>query len=424
MSAFLRCLVLFLGLVVWRGGVALASESKPAAAKPGGDHGKVTAAPKESAPAKDGAPKGHEKPSPVGEVRKDAHSKPPAAKEAHKEAHKEAGKEGAKEAAKHPEPGAGHGKPADAAKTGDGKASAVKDAPKAGDHKAQSHATQAAKEPAKSAPAVPPIPGAGKDSAQQANAPPVLRPGSYIRSSAERPRAGSRSTGRRRAPNARPRPDSPYVVNVTADLEPEPRTPDEALQLLVKGNQKYLATLPARPESPSASRLPSPKAVVLTCSDSTVAPETLFGLNGGELVCVRVAGAVASKEQTASIAYTFTYADPKVLVVLGHLDCPVARAAVNGDRMPGELAPLLAPLEIAVDKTRYYNPGLRGNDLIMEATRVNVWTSVQDLMRGSDTISRKIRTGALKVVGGVFDFRTGRVNWMGEYPAQLSSGLR
>jgi carbonic anhydrase len=453
--------------------VARGADSKPAAHAPPADkHVAPTPTPaagthgaKQSTPAR-----GHEKPSPVGAAVKDAAAKdaPEKKEEAKKDGH-----------GKSPDSQGDHNKGAGnkggGEKAATSKASHASDAPKDSAHKQEpaknSSATAAKPEQAKnntpgqsapqskagdgppgdhgkprdhgkpadhakSASGNHPKPAGGSPStANQAaanhsspertkepNAPPVLRPGTYIRNGGDRPR----STGHGTTRPARARNDGPFVVTVTESLEPDPKTPDETLELLVRGNQKYLAAQPSptRPLPSTFARNHSPKVIVLICSDAAFVPETLFGLSSADLVNVRVAGAVASREQAASIAYAFTYADPKLLVVLGHLDCPVTRAAVEGERMPGELAALLAPLESAVDKTRYYNPGLRGEALLQEATRVNVWTSVQDLMRGSEIISRKLRAGALKVVGGVVDFRTGRVNWMGEYPAQLSSALR
>lgn len=402
------------------------TSSKPAADKSAaGDHGA-----KES-----GSLRAHEKPSPVGaEVKKDDPAKGGAKKEdtqknGHSGGHASASKASHGTGASNDPPhkqgqaknipgaaanpahgkGSGSGKPAEHAKTGDhgktessGKTSTSSHSKAAGSNAAGTNhaAGEASKEP---------------------SAPTVLKPGSYVRDSRQRPRSAAKGKSR----PARDREDGPFVVNVTESMEPDPRTPDETLQLLVRGNQSYVAARPFLPRpGPATLRNDSPKLIALSCADAAVAPETMFGLSGSDLVSVRVAGAVASREQTASIAYTFTYADPKLLLVLGHLDCPVTRAVVEGERMPGELAALLAPLVRAVDKARYYNPSLRGDELLLEATKVNVWTSVQDLTRGSEMIARRLRTGALKVVGGVFDFRTGKVNWMGEYPAQLSSALR
>src|SRR3712207_4634889 len=65
-------------------------------------------------------------------------------------------------------------------------------------------------------------------------------------------------------------------------------TPDQALELLKEGNRKFVADVPAQPPMSRERRLEiaagqTPFAVLVSCSDSRVPPELLFGRGLGEL---------------------------------------------------------------------------------------------------------------------------------------------
>ena len=79
----------------------------------------------------------------------------------------------------------------------------------------------------------------------------------------------------------------------------------EALAKLKEGNQRYLEaeTNPGN-VSPKIRQLTcdegqSPYAIVVTCSDSRVIPESIFSAGIGELFVIRVAGNVMDKASGA-----------------------------------------------------------------------------------------------------------------------------
>ena len=55
-----------------------------------------------------------------------------------------------------------------------------------------------------------------------------------------------------------------------------------------------------------------------------------------------------------------------------------------------------------------------------ESGRVNVWESVEDMLRGSGMIATRVRTSMVRVVGAVYPLDTGEVEWLGTYPGSLS----
>ena len=52
------------------------------------------------------------------------------------------------------------------------------------------------------------------------------------------------------------------------------------------------------------------------------------------------------------------------------------------------------------------------------ATELNVWYSIEELMAGSPMTRRNVQSGKLKVIGAIYDVKTGKVQWLGEHPKQ------
>ena len=63
-------------------------------------------------------------------------------------------------------------------------------------------------------------------------------------------------------------------------------------------------------------------------------------------------------------------------------------------------------------------PRLQGEALVHAAVEANVWQSAHDLLSGSPATRNRVAAGTLKVVGAVYDLKTGKVEWLGEHPQQ------
>lgn len=112
---------------------------------------------------------------------------------------------------------------------------------------------------------------------------------------------------------------------------------DEALERLKAGNEKYLNAQTNEGDiSPAIRRHTSengqqPYAVIVTCSDSRVIPESIFSAGIGELFVIRVAGNVMDDHQLGSIEYAVEHLGIRLVVVLGHDHCGAVDAAINHD---------------------------------------------------------------------------------------------
>lgn len=109
-----------------------------------------------------------------------------------------------------------------------------------------------------------------------------------------------------------------------------------SLEKLIDGNQRFLNEKTIHPHQNKKSVLDNqnsqhPFAVIVTCSDSRVAPEILFDQGIGDLFVIRNAGNLISDIDMGSIEYAVEHLHTKLIVVLGHTECGAIKAYV-GDK--------------------------------------------------------------------------------------------
>ncbi len=108
---------------------------------------------------------------------------------------------------------------------------------------------------------------------------------------------------------------------------------------LIKGNKIFTVGEP-KPINycfDSSTSTQKPKAVVITCSDSRVPVEHIFGVGIGELFVIRNAGNVVSTSVLASVQYAVEYLDVKTVIVMGHTNCGAISAIPSLHSLKGDL---------------------------------------------------------------------------------------
>ena len=109
----------------------------------------------------------------------------------------------------------------------------------------------------------------------------------------------------------------------------------DALARLKEGNGVYVNSLTSVGDISQSRRLYTskygqhPYAVIVSCSDSRVIPESIFSAGIGDLFVIRVAGNVIDNTQLGSIEYATEHLGCKLVVVLGHTGCGAVSAALN-----------------------------------------------------------------------------------------------
>jgi carbonic anhydrase len=193
-------------------------------------------------------------------------------------------------------------------------------------------------------------------------------------------------------------------------------SPDAALDRLMKGNSHYVDGVSKRHdfkhEREALSSGQNPFAAVLSCADSRIAPEYCFDTARGDLFVCRIAGNFASDEMVASLEYAVQVLNTPLIMVLGHDSCGAVSATIksvkDGTTLPGHLPSLVAAIKPAVDAVQ----GQSG-DMLANAIRRNVVLNVEKLKSAAPILKSFADDKKIKIVGGVYNLKTGRVEIVG-----------
>ena len=193
-------------------------------------------------------------------------------------------------------------------------------------------------------------------------------------------------------------------------------TADQALARLKEGNQRFVrgrAHFPTmrREVLAELARGQQPYATIIGCSDSRVPPELLFDAGFGELFIVRVAGNVISPEVMGTLQYAAVHLHTPLFVVLGHEGCGAVQAALaakfEGARERRRIALLLKRVLPGLRARR----GSGGVAQLKAAVEANVRWSMRQLHETPEGKAR-MAEGVLKLVGAVYELKTGRVRFL------------
>ncbi len=193
-------------------------------------------------------------------------------------------------------------------------------------------------------------------------------------------------------------------------------TPAASLERLLKGNARYVEGVSLRHdfkhEREALAGGQNPYAAILSCADSRIAPEYAFDSGRGDLFVCRVAGNFANNETIASMEYAVAELGTPLILVLGHDSCGAVSAAIkslkDGTTLPGHLPSLVAGVAPAVQAVLQ-----QGGDTLGNAIRQNVIDNVTKLSSATPILSAAVEQGKLKVAGGIYRLRDGRVEMVG-----------
>jgi carbonic anhydrase len=180
-------------------------------------------------------------------------------------------------------------------------------------------------------------------------------------------------------------------------------TPQDAYEMLLVGNQRFITGTPEHPNQDAARRAEiapgqNPFAVLFGCSDSRLAAEIIFDRGLGDLFVVRTAGHVLGPEVLGSIEYGVSLLGCPLVIVLGHDSCgavAAARTAVaegtTADGFVRDVVERVTPSVLAANAAGH----TENQDFIDEHVRC----SVDLLLDRSRALAQAVAAGRTAVVG-------------------------
>ncbi|MBS2034968.1 carbonic anhydrase [bacterium] len=153
-----------------------------------------------------------------------------------------------------------------------------------------------------------------------------------------------------------------------------------------------------------------PDTMLITCSDSRICPESMFGYKPGEVFVLRNAGNIvpsygggASGGEVATIEYAVAVLKVKHIVVCGHTGCGAMKALLDPDSvssLPG-VAEWLRSAEntrrVVMDSNLKADPA----ELVSVASRENALCQLDNL-RTHPAVASAVRQGKLQLHAWVY----------------------
>ena len=195
-------------------------------------------------------------------------------------------------------------------------------------------------------------------------------------------------------------------------------TPELALEVLKEGNKRFSNNLQVKRDTlqqvSDTSFGQFPFATILSCIDSRGSSELIFDQGIGDIFSIRIAGNFVNEDILGSMEFACKLAGAKLVLVLGHTSCGAIKGACDHARL-GNLTALINKIEPAVEAvTEPKDTTLRNSSnatFVDAVAKKNVEMTIDAIRNSSSILAEMEREGSIKIVGGMYDIKTGKVHF-------------
>ncbi|NGP77962.1 carbonic anhydrase [Balneolaceae bacterium YR4-1] len=201
----------------------------------------------------------------------------------------------------------------------------------------------------------------------------------------------------------------------TEEMQSE-TTPEEALEMLKTGNQRFvsgdLKYKDYRKQFEQTAKGQYPHSTVFACIDSRSSAEQFLDVGIGEIFKVRIAGNTVNEDVLGSMEFATQVAGSKVLAVIGHTSCGAVKGAID-DAELGHLTQLVDKIKPAMEQVPdSIQPRTSSNQEFVDmVTKNHIQNVLAEIQNRSEVISNQVESGSIKLVGGMYDLSTGEVTF-------------
>ena len=196
--------------------------------------------------------------------------------------------------------------------------------------------------------------------------------------------------------------------------EQQALTPAQIVDMLYAGNRRFVegdvTHRDHRAQIRAAIEGQWPKAVVLSCLDSRVPVEDVFDCGIGDLFVARVAGNFVNVDILGSMEFACRVVGAKVVYVLGHEHCGAVKGAIDRVEL-GNLTAVLRVIAPAADEVNDVEGERTSKNarFVHRVAEQNVTRTLRRIRNESAILRELEASGAIRVVGGMYDMDTGEV---------------
>jgi carbonic anhydrase len=192
--------------------------------------------------------------------------------------------------------------------------------------------------------------------------------------------------------------------------------PQSALVELKAGNARFVAGHPlVRNQIADVKATASgqyPFAVVLSCLDSRQPIEIVLDQGIGDIFSARIAGNVLNGDILGSMEFACNVSGAKLIAVIGHSNCGAIKGAIDDVEL-GNLTGLLAKIKPAIDAVpaSVQARTSKNYSFVDQVSEANVRLVMKEISERSPILREMIDKGQIKLVGGMYDLSTGKVQF-------------
>ncbi len=218
-----------------------------------------------------------------------------------------------------------------------------------------------------------------------------------------------------------------YVDYTTREMQAS-LTPDRAQQILEEGNERFRTgqqlTRDLTRQLEVTAETQHPLAIILSGASSRTPVEMIFDVGLGEVYCARVTGNLVSVGVLGTLEYACAVAGTKLIVVMGHSNSAVVRMAVESLLMKRQftqatgctnLEPIVAEIAKSIDPAgldSWQNLNAAEQQARLDALyRAHILATIHRILERSPVLDSLVKQGRVKVVGAMYDVRTGRADF-------------
>ena len=202
-----------------------------------------------------------------------------------------------------------------------------------------------------------------------------------------------------------------------AEAAPTALSPADALAALKSGNERFvshpeLCSVDLAQSRSAVAAHQAPWATIVSCADSRVPPELIFGGHGvGELFVSRDAGNLVGLTTLGTVEYGAAVLGSPLIVILAHTACGAVKAACDivtkNATYPGVIGPLIEPIVPAALAVRN-NPG----DFVNNTAKESAKRTAARLPALSALIAELVSAGKVKIAAAIYDLESGVVTYL------------
>ncbi len=191
--------------------------------------------------------------------------------------------------------------------------------------------------------------------------------------------------------------------------------PEEVLQLLRDGNQRFIEGRWTEKyyhhQVDATASGQHPMAVVVNCIDSRTSPEIIFDAGLGDLLTIRIAGNIISREIIGSLEIA-SKLGAKLIVVKGHSSCGAIGLAMKGEQAHS-IGAITGKIQLAIRQCHCSTHDVASGDkaVLEQVTRQNVENSLAEIVNSSEYLRGCLQRGEMGLVGAYHDISVGKVHF-------------